>query len=271
MLSITLGASLAKSLFPLIGAAGATALRLGLAALILCIVQRVWRVRLNRRMLWAVLPYGISLGVMNLLFYMAIQRIPLGIAIALEFTGPLTVAILSSRRLADLGWAALAVVGLLLLLSLNMSAGSMDLVGMGFALAAGVFWGLYILTGKRAGDALGAQTPALGIVIAAAIAMPFGLMEAGTALLDTRVLGLGLAVALLSSAIPYSLEMFALRRLPVKTFGILTSGEPAVGAVIGMIFLGETLSPMKWLGIAAIIAASAGTTLSASRKDRVPQ
>ena len=264
MLSITSGASLAKSLFPAIGAAGTTALRLGIAALILCLVFRVWRLRPDRRMLAAAIPYGLSLGAMNLLFYMAIQRIPLGIALALEFVGPLGVAILSSRRRADLGWIALAIAGVVLLLPIETGDHAVDPVGVGLALAAGVFWGTYIVTGKRAGTVLGAGAPALGMVVGALLVLPFGIAEAGSGLLDPHILGIALAVALLSSAIPYSLEMFALRRLPAKSFSVVTSGEPAVGAVVGMVALGEDLPLASWLGIGAVIAASVGTTWSAS-------
>lgn len=262
MLSITAGASLAKSLFPLIGPAGTTALRLLLAAIMLSGVFRIWRIRADTQALMAAVPYGMALGAMNLLFYMAIQRIPLGIALAIEFTGPLAVAVLSSRRRADLGWIVLAIAGLLLLLPLRTTAGAVDPVGAGLALAAGVFWAAYILAGKRAGDALGAPATALGMIVAAIVVMPFGFAQAGTALLDPQILLLGLGIAFLSSAIPCSLEMFALRRLPAKSFGILTSGEPAVGAIMGMLLLGEALPFVMWLGIAAIVIASVGTTLS---------
>jgi len=262
MLSITAGASLAKSLFPLIGPAGTTALRLFLAAVMLSVAFRVWRIRTDRKALMAAVPYGMALGAMNLLFYMSIQRIPLGIALAIEFIGPLAVAVLSSRRRADLGWIVLAIAGLALLLPLRTTTGAVDPLGAGLALAAGVFWAAYILAGKRAGDALGASATALGMIVASVVVMPFGVAEAGAALLDPQILVIGLGVAFLSSAIPCSLEMFALRRLPAKSFGILTSGEPAVGAVMGMLLLGEALPLAMWLGIAAIVAASIGTTLS---------
>ncbi len=261
MVSITIGASIAKTLFPLVGPAGTTALRLLFAAILLAVVFRIWRMRLDRRMLLAAVPYGISLGCMNLLFYMAIQRIPLGVAIAVEFTGPLAVAIFFSRQRMDMGWIALAVLGLVLLLPLRLTPNSMDPVGIALALAAGVFWASYILTGKRAGDVLGIQASALGMIVAALVVLPFGIAEAGMDLLDVNVIAVALVVALLSSAIPYSLEMFALRRLPTKSFGILTSGEPAIGAVVGMILMGENLALVKWMGIGAIVLASIGVTL----------
>ncbi|MGL6506866.1 hypothetical protein ACSZOC_12985 [Aeromonas hydrophila] len=156
MLSITLGASLAKSLFPLIGAAGTTLFRLGCAALLLSLVFRIWRMPFDRRTLLGAIPYGLSLGAMNLLFYLAIERIPLGVALAIEFIGPLTVALLGSRHRADFLWLALAIVGLLLLLPLRAAEQTLDPLGAALALGAGVFWGLYMLTGKRAGALLGA-------------------------------------------------------------------------------------------------------------------
>jgi inner membrane transporter RhtA len=262
MVSITVGASFAKNLFPLIGAAGTTTLRLVVAALVLSVLLRVWRVPLNRRSLLAALPYGLAMGAMNLLFYMAIERIPLGIAIAVEFTGPLAVTICLSRRLTDLAWIALAVGGLLLLLPLGGTSHAIDLGGIGLALAAGVFWAAYILFGQRAGAALGTQAAALGMIIGMMLAMPFGIAEAGHDLLRPEILIVAVVVGILSSAIPYSLEMYALRRMPAKSFGILMSAEPAVGAVMGMLLLGEMLPVGKWLGIAAIIAASAGTTMT---------
>jgi inner membrane transporter RhtA len=263
MVSICWGASVAKSLFPVIGPAGTTALRLALAAAILCGVFRVWRKPLDGRMLRAALPYGVALGCMNLLFYFSIQRIPLGIALATEFTGPLAVATFASRRRVDLAWIGLAVAGLALLLPLDISHQAIDPIGILLALAAGVFWGAYILLGKRAGNALGAAAPAYGMTVAALVALPFGVAQAGATLLQPHVLAIALVVAVFSSAIPYSLEMFALRRLPTKSFGILTSGEPAVGALAGVLLLGEMLSPPQWLGIAAIVGATFGTTLTA--------
>ncbi|MFC3914230.1 DMT family transporter [Pseudaeromonas sharmana] len=265
MLSITLGASLAKSLFPSVGPAGTTVLRLGIAALMLSLAFRIWRLRPTLRQWRAIVPYALSLSLMNLLFYMAISRIPLGSALAIEFVGPLTVALLGSRRRIDFIWIGLAVIGLLLILPLSGTARVIDPVGAVLALAAGVCWGLYIVTGRRAGQAMGASTPAFGMAIGALVVMPFGWAQAGSGLLDPNILWLAVAVAVLSSAVPYTLEMYALRRLPPHRFGILTSGEPVVGALVGWICLAESLPPSQWLGIAAIIAASVGTTLAARR------
>lgn len=266
MLSITLGASLAKSLFPLLGAAGTTLFRLGCAALLLSLVFRIWRVPLYRRTLLGAIPYGLSLGAMNLLFYLAIARIPLGVALAIEFIGPLTVALLSSRHRADFIWLILAIAGLLLLLPLRATQQAIDPLGAALALGAGLFWGLYMLTGKRAGALLGTQAPALGMWVGTLLVLPFGLEGAIEASFTVPVILTIIGVGLLSSAIPYSLEMFALRRLPLKSYGILTSGEPAMGALMGLVWLGEQLPPSQWLGITAIIAASMGTTWQAGRR-----
>ena len=266
MLSITLGASLAKSLFPLLGAAGTTLFRLGCAALLLSLVFRIWRAPLDRRTLLGAIPYGLSLGAMNLLFYLAIARIPLGVALAIEFIGPLTVALLSSRHRADFIWLILAIAGLLLLLPLRATQQAIDPLGAALALGAGLFWGLYMLTGKRAGALLGSQAPALGMWVGTLLVLPFGLEGAIEASFTVPVILTIIGVGLLSSASPYSLEMFALRRLPLKSFGLLTSGEPAMGALMGLVWLGEQLPPSQWLGITAIIAASMGTTWQAGRR-----
>ena len=266
MLSITLGASLAKPLFPLLGAAGTTLFRLGCAALLLSLVFRIWRAPLDRRTLLGAIPYGLSLGAMNLLFYLAIARIPLGVALAIEFIGPLTVALISSRHRADFIWLILAIAGLLLLLPLRATQQAIDPLGAALALGAGLFWGLYMLTGKRAGALLGSQAPALGMWVGTLLVLPFGLEGAIEASFTVPVILTIIGVGLLSSAIPYSLEMFALRRLPLKSYGILTSGEPAMGALMGLVWLGEQLPPSQWLGIPAIIAASMGTTWQAGRR-----
>ena len=262
MASIQTGASLAKGMFPLIGAQGTTALRLIFASLFMLILLRPWRARLTWRTLRTVMIYGIALGCMNLLFYMSLRTVPLGVAVALEFTGPLAVAILASRRAVDFAWVALAVLGLLLLIPMGDTQAGIDPVGASYALGAGVCWALYILYGQKAGADNGVQTAALGVMIAAVFIAPIGIAHAGTALLDLALIPTAIAVAVLSTALPYSLEMVALTRLPARTFGTLMSMEPAIGALSGLMFLHEVLSTTQWLAIGAIIMASIGATLT---------
>lgn len=266
MVSIQSGASLAKSLFPLVGAEGTTALRLVLGAIILSLVMQPWRTRLNLAAYRSLLAYGLALGGMNLLFYMSLQSIPLGVAVALEFTGPLTLALLSSRRLLDFVWIALAVLGLWLLLPSGLTQTRLDPLGMALALGAGLCWALYIVFGQRAGAAHGRQTVALGTWVAALLVLPIGLWQAGGSLFSVDLLPVALAVAVLSSALPYSLEMVALTRLPARTFSILMSLEPAIAALSGLLFLSEQLSWNQWLAIGAIILASAGAAATVRPK-----
>lgn len=266
MASIQTGASLAKSLFPAIGAPGVTAMRLLMGALILLAILRPWRISLRGKSLKPLFLYGVTLGGMNLMFYMALETVPLGIAVALEFTGPLAVALFYSRKPIDFLWIAIAVVGLGLLLPVADFGQGVDPKGAALALAAGVCWGLYIIFGQRAGNDLGAQGAALGISIAALCVVPIGFAHAGTALLDASLIPALLGVAVLSSALPYTLEMIALTRLPARTFGTLMSIEPAFGAISGLVFLGEQLTTLQWLAIGAIIVASVGTTLSSRPK-----
>lgn len=255
---------MAKGLFPLVGAAGTTALRTGLASILLVAVWRPWRMRVSRLQARDILIYGASLGVMNLAFYSALKLIPLGIAVALEFTGPLAVAVIGSRRPIDFLWIALAVLGLLVLLPIGAGSAAVAPVGVMLALLAGACWALYIVYGRRAGAAHGGQTTALGMLTAALLTVPVGLAESGSRLLSVDVLPLGLALAVVSSALPYSLEMIAMPRLPAKTVGVLMSLEPAVAAMFGLLLLNEHLTLLQWVAIGSIMVASAG---SASARD----
>lgn len=263
MASLCIGTSFAKSLFAALGAQGTTALRVGFSALILLCVWRPWRFALTAANARAIALYGAALGATNLLFYMSLRTIPLGLAIAIEFTGPLAVAILSSRRAIDFLWIGCAVSGLLLLLPMGEAATHLDPVGIGFALAAGVGWALYIVFGQMAGNAHGGQATSLGLTMAALVTFPFGFAHAGTSMFTPALLLSGLAVGLMSSAIPYSLEMVALKRLPRRTFGILLSLEPAMGALAGLVFLHEQLTTIQWVAVGAIIVASIGCTVTA--------
>ena len=269
MMSIQSGASLAKSLFPLVGAPGVTALRIALGTLILVVVFKPWRLRFKKEQRLPLLFYGLALGGMNYMFYLSIQTIPLGIAVALEFTGPLAVALFSSRRPVDFIWVILAVLGLWFLLPLGQSVSQVDLTGAALALGAGACWAVYILTGQRAGEEHGPATVALGSLIAAVIFVPIGMAQATDSIWQWSILPVGLAVAILSTALPYSLEMIALTRLPTRIFGTLMSMEPALAAISGMIFLGETLTLVQTLALCSTIAASMGSTLTMRPEPKV--
>jgi inner membrane transporter RhtA len=257
MVSVQVGAALVKGLFPTVGVAGATTLRLGIASVILAAVWRPWRLRPTAREAGSIVVYGVAMGCMNFCFYSALSRIPLGIAVALEFTGPLAVAIAASHRALDYVWVALAALGLLALLP--MGHGAVSGVGIAFALGAGVCWALYIVFGRKAGNAHGGITTAVGTIIGALVIAPIGVVQAGGSLFNPAVLPAALGVAVLSSALPYSLEMFALTRIPTRTFGVLMSAEPALGALSGLAFLHERLSLIQWAAIVSIMAASAGS------------
>ncbi|WP_165190025.1 EamA family transporter [Caulobacter soli] len=267
MVSLCAGTSFAKSLFPLVGAQGTSAYRVGFSALVLCLVWRPWRFRLARKDLIAVAAYGAVMGAMNLCFYMALRTIPLGLAIAIEFTGPLSLAMVHARKPIHFAWIALAVAGLGLLLPLGDANLNLDPVGVGFAVAAAVCWAGYIVAGQRTGHLHGGRSVALGMTTAALVVAPFGLVTAGAALLDPRAMALGLVVAVVSSAIPYSLEMVALRGISKRSFGVMLSLEPAVGALAGLLFLGEHLVARQWLAIAFVIAASVGTVVTDPKRE----
>ncbi len=257
IVSVQLGAALAKHLFGTVGSFGAVALRLFFAAAVLMLF---WRpsLRMSRRTWTVVLGYGLTLGLMNQFFYLALARIPLGIAVTISFLGPLAVALAGSRRWLDAFWALLAAGGVVLLME---GRGDLNLVGLLFALAAGMCWGLYILVGAALGrHTAQGQGLALGMAVAALVAVPLGVAQSGTALIQPWVLIAGLGVAMLSSVIPYSLDLEALRRIPPRVFGILMSLEPAMAALIGLIILHESLRLSQWIAVLCVVTASAGST-----------
>jgi inner membrane transporter RhtA len=264
ILSVQCGAAIAKSLFPVLGAAGTASLRIGISAIILLLVYRP-----NLRMItppqWKlVIPYGLSLGAMNLIFYLAIERIPVGLGVTLEFVGPLLVAVFGSKRLVDYLWVLLAAIGIALIAP--WSSNGIDLVGVLFALLAGVFWATYIILGGKVsrvmkdGDAV-----STGMLFASILIVPFGIMENGLNNLTPGLLGMGIALALLSSAIPFTLEMKALGQLPPRTFSILMSLEPAAASICAFFFLQEHLTISQILAVALVVIASAGATMTAKK------
>lgn len=273
MLSIQSGASLAKTLFPVIGAPAVTALRLLLGTLILFFIFKPWRLKFTRESIMPLFLYGLSLGAMNYLFYLALETIPLGIAVALEFTGPLAVAMFSSRRAIDFLWIILVIAGLGLLLPIgdNIHDG-LDPLGMLYALGAGVGWALYIVFGQRAGKGYGAATVSVGSLIAAFIFVPIGMLQSSPDIMFSwSILPIALAIAILSTAFPYTLEMIALTRLPAKTFGTLMSLEPCMGAFIGIIFLHEHLTLIQWVALVFIVLASIGSTTTMKSKTKIEE
>lgn len=267
MVSTYAGAAFAKQLFPVVGAEGVVALRVGLSALLLGLVARPWRALPARADIPSLLLYGLALGCMNLLIYQAFARIPIGIAVSIEVMGPLAVVLLSSRRARDFVWVACAGFGLWLLLPLKNGAGALDPPGVACAAGAAFCWAMYIVFGKRASQAAGSGTVAWGMLAASVFIVPIGASHAGSALLSPAVLAAGLAVAVLSSAAPYTLEMIALRRLPRRVFGILVSASPAVAALAGFVVLGERLAGGQWLGIGLVILACGATAASAANAE----
>jgi len=264
--ALAIGTATAKHLlFPLIGAQGTTAVRVGLSALMLMLLWRPWRRPLSRPDLRAVACYGAALGSMNLCFYMSLRTIPFGVAVAIEFAGPLAVVLWSTRQARDLVWVACAVTGLGLLLPIASNTGGLDPTGVGYALAAAVFWAAYIVFGKRLQHIHAGHSVSLGLCVAALVVLPAGLPYLGAALLSPQVLLVALFVAAISSALPISLEMVALKRLPPTTFGILVSLEPAVAALMALLLLDEYLTAWQWLAIALIVTASAGSTWASKR------
>ena len=247
------GAAFAVTLFDELGPAGAAFLRLAFAAIIL---WAIWRPRLTGDLRLAG-AFGVALGLMNWSFYESIERIPLGVAVTIEFAGPLLVAVIGSRRPLDGVWIALAAAGIVVLV--DPGGGALDTAGVGFALAAAACWMAYIYLSKRTGAAFsGGSGLALAMAVGALIVLPAGLIQAGGALTQPDLLGSALIVALASSVLPYSLELEALRRLPESVFGVLMSLDPAVAALAGFVMLGQDLGARDLLAIAMVVVASAG-------------
>lgn len=262
IVSVQGGAAIAKGLFPLLGAAGTTSLRIGLSALILAVVVRPQLGRLQPAQWRAVVPYGLVLGLMNFLFYCALKRVPLGLAVTLEFIGPLVLALAGSRRWTDAVWAVLAGAGIALIAPWHSQG--VDLWGLALSLAAGGLWAVYIVMGQRTAAVLpGQQAVAIGMLFAALPVLPFGISSGSLLALTPHLLLLGGLLALFSSVLPFSLEMQALRTLPTRTFSILMSLEPVAAALSGWLLLGEKLALGQWLAVGFIVVASIGATLTA--------
>ncbi|WP_051892441.1 EamA family transporter [Flavobacterium reichenbachii] len=246
ILSVQCGAAIAKTLFPALGAAGTASIRIGISALILLLAYRPNFSKITRQQWKIVIPYGLSLGAMNLIFYFAIERIPIGLAVTLEFVGPLLVAIFGSKRLIDYCWVILAAAGIVLIAPWSNTR--IDSLGVLFALLAGALWAAYIILGGKISKIMNdGQAVSTGMVFAALLILPFGFYENGLINLTPKLFGLGIALALLSSAIPFTLEMKALGQLPPRTFSILMSLEPAAASICAFIFLhGKSSSAGKF-------------------------
>jgi len=258
--SLQFGAALAVTIFDELGPAGTALARLALAAVVLL---AIWRPRVRgqaRGDLRLAAAFGVVLGLMNLCIYEAIDRIPLGVAVTIEFAGPLAVAVAGSRRALDLLWAGLAGAGVLVLGG-GVEGG--DALGVVFALLAAACWAAYILLGARVSRAFpGGRGLAMAMAVGALVVAPFGLAGGGADLVDPELLGIAAAVAVLSSVIPYSLELEALRRIAARVFGVLMSLEPAVAALAGLVVLDQRLDAAEWLAVGLVVAASAGVTLT---------
>lgn len=255
------GAAVAKGLFPVLGAAGTVSLRIGFSALLMLAVIRPPLRRLQAAQWRAVVPYGLALGMMNFMFYSAMARLPLGLAVAVGFVGPLGLALAGSRRWFDVVWVLLAGTGIALIVP--WSGQGLDLLGLAFAVAGGLCWALYIVLGQRSAALLpGHQAVAVGMLFAALLILPFGLADGRLPALTPHLLVLAVLTAVFSSVLPFTLEMQALKTMPARTFSILVSLEPVVAALLGWVFLHEHLTLVQWLAIACIVVASAGATLT---------
>jgi len=269
MASFQVGAAFAKTLFPAVGPQGAAALRIGLGAVALFVLLRPWRRWPRPAPILPLVGLGVSAGTAIVAFYQALTHLPLGVAVALQFLGPLAVAVFGSRRVSDLVWAALAAVGVWLMTGAAEGALTIDPAGLPWALGAAVSWAVYILCGRRAAPAFGSATAPLAVGIAALVVLPVGVAHAGAALFDPALLPIAVPVAMISTAIPFWLEIYALARMPARTFAIFTSLEPSFGVVVGLVVLHERLAVGQLAGVAAVIAAATGAAWSTTRRDAV--
>jgi inner membrane transporter RhtA len=266
IISVQSGAAIAKGLFPAIGAAGTASLRIGISALILLAVYRPNLKKITVEQWKLVIPYGLSLGAMNLIFYLSIERIPIGLAVTLEFIGPLLVAVLGSKRTIDFFWVLLAAAGIVLIAP--WSNNGLDILGVVFALLAGALWAAYIVLGGKISKIMkGGDAVTIGMLFASILIVPFGILGNGLSNLTPQLLGLGVALALLSSAIPFTLEMKALGQLPARTFSILMSLEPAAASICAFIFLQEYLTFNEILAVIFVVIASAGSTITSKTNE----
>jgi inner membrane transporter RhtA len=266
IISVQSGAAIAKGLFPAIGAAGTASLRIGISALILLAVYRPNLKKITVEQWKLVIPYGLSLGAMNLIFYLSIERIPIGLAVTLEFIGPLLVAVFGSKRIIDFFWVLLAAAGIVLIAP--WSNNGLDIMGVLFALLAGALWAAYIILGGKISKIMkGGDAVTIGMLFASILIVPFGILGNGLSNLTPQLLGLGVALALLSSAIPFTLEMKALGQLPARTFSILMSLEPAAASICAFIFLQEYLTFNEILAVIFVVIASAGSTITSKTQE----
>lgn len=266
IISVQGGAAIAKGIFPALGAASTSALRIVLSAIILFIYNRPSLKYLSNAQWKAVSLYGLTLGAMNLVFYFAIARIPLGLGVTLEFIGPLVLAIAGSKRILDFLWVILAAAGIALIAP--WSGNGVDLFGAFLALLAGGFWAGYIVMGGKISKIMDdGKAVTIGMLFASALVLPVAIFDGFLTKVQPHFLLTGLALALLSSAIPFTLEMKALKKMPAKTFSILMSLEPAAAALSGLIFLHEYLSVNEWIAVGLVIIASGGATLFTKKQE----
>ena len=270
MASFQIGAALAKTLFPAVGAQGAAALRLFFGSIMLLALVRPWRFWPKGAVVLPLLVLGAAIAGAMQMFYLAIERLPIGVAIALQFLGPLAIALVGSRKLVDLVWIAFAAFGVWLLTDPASAGVSLDLIGVAWSAGAAACWAAYIVIGRRMSNIFGRAAAPLTVTIAAIIIVPLGVAHAGAALLDISLMPVAILMALFSAAIPFVLEFFAMPRMPARTFATLTSLEPGFGVLVGLLILQEVLTLPQLGGVALVIAASAGAVWTGQAKPPAP-